>query len=154
MKNGRKKRVLPRGMSLKENIRESMVKMDRALKGEIVAQAAPKLITPEELPALEVNYLGHHKWEFGQEIIIIAELTAISTERYMHEDPVTEELIARKLPKQYKDFRDVFSKRESDELPPSRKCDHRIELTEDRPEGKGPLYHMPLDKLNMLRDYW
>ena len=152
-KDGRRRRVLPGGKSLKEDMKNSMAKMDKALKGEIGMQAVPAPISVEEQAALEVNYLGHHEWKLGQETVTVAELTAMSTERHMHEDPVTEELIAQKLPRRYQDFRDVFSKRESDELPPLRKCDHRIELKDDRPEGKGPLYHMPLNKLDMLSDH-
>ena len=104
---------------------------------------------------MEINDFGRHEWEFGGNAISIAELAAISTERHLHEDPDTEQLISQKLPREYEDFKDVFSKKKSDELPPRRSCDHRIEIAEgkERPEGRGPLYHMPLDKLDMLRDH-
>lgn len=35
----------------------------------------------------------------------------------------------RVVPEAYHDFLDVFSKHESDKLPPRRPCDHKIELT-------------------------
>ena len=56
---------------------------------------------------------------------------------------------------EYKDFADVFSNKRSDTLPPQRACDYKIEIAEGKkkPEGRGYLYHMPLEKLDMLRDY-
>ena len=59
------------------------------------------------------------------------------------------------MPAEYKDFADVFSKKKSDTLSPRRACDHKIEIVEGKkkPEGRGHLYHMPLKKLDMLRDH-
>ena len=56
---------------------------------------------------------------------------------------------------EYKDFADVFSKKKSDTLLPRRVCDHKIEITEGKKKLKGRkyLYHIPLKKLDMLRDY-
>ena len=42
------------------------------------------------------------------------------------EDPETAELIDKNLPPQYSEYRDVFSKTESNRLPPHREYDHVI----------------------------
>ncbi|KAI0991102.1 hypothetical protein K3495_g17085, partial [Podosphaera aphanis] len=59
------------------------------------------------------------------------------------------------IPPEYADFADVFSKAESDKLPPHRAYDHKIEL-----EGQGerslkysPLYKMSLDELEAVKKY-
>ena len=49
----------------------------------------------------------------------------------------------------------MFSKKRSDTLPPRKACNYKIEIAEGKkkPEGRGHLYHMPLEKLDMLRDH-
>ena len=56
---------------------------------------------------------------------------------------------------EYKDFADVFSNKRSDTLPPQRVCDHKIKIAvgKKKLEEWGYLYHMPLEKLDMLRDH-
>ena len=56
---------------------------------------------------------------------------------------------------EYKDFADVFSNKWSDTLLSQRACDYKIEIAEGKkkPEGRGHLYHIPLEKLDILRDH-
>ena len=65
------------------------------------------------------------------------------------------------LPRRYRDFRDVFSKKKSDELPPLRPgVDFKIEFRDDLPLkdlveiiGYSPLYKQSAEQLKAVRDY-
>jgi hypothetical protein len=66
----------------------------------------------------------------------------------------TREQILAKLPFNYADFMDVFSKSQSDELPPYRPSDHKIELLPDAtPLRAHPLYSMSTEQLVALKEY-
>lgn len=59
------------------------------------------------------------------------------------------------IPSEYHDFLDVFSKAESDDMPPYRpQVDHKIDVT-GRPEdlGYSPLYKLSLEELEAARKY-
>jgi hypothetical protein len=61
-----------------------------------------------------------------------------------------------KVPERYHDLLDVFSKASSDDLPPHRPYDHKIELEPDaKPEDLGfsPLYKMSLEELKVCREH-
>lgn len=58
-----------------------------------------------------------------------------------------------KLPVEYHEFLDVFSKKEADKLPPHRSYDHTIQLKEGSEPPFGPLYDMSRDELLVLREY-
>ena len=60
---------------------------------------------------------------------------------------------ATKLPKQYHDFLDVFSRKEADTLPEHRLYDHRIELEPGKTPPYGPLYGMSQNELKVLKKY-
>jgi hypothetical protein len=69
-------------------------------------------------------------------------------------DEATREQILAKLPFNYADFMDVFSKSQSDELPPHRPSDHKIELLPDAtPLRAHPLYSMSTEQLVALKEY-
>ena len=57
------------------------------------------------------------------------------------------------LPKQYHDFLDVFSKKESDVLPEHRPYDHAIKLKEGSPIPNQALYGMSRTEIEELRRY-
>jgi hypothetical protein len=58
-----------------------------------------------------------------------------------------------RLPKEYHEFMDVFSKQEADKLPPHRPYDHKIQLKEGVEPPFGPLYDMSREELQVLREY-
>jgi hypothetical protein len=58
-----------------------------------------------------------------------------------------------KLPKEYHEFLDVFSKKEADKLPPHRPYDHKIQLKEGAEPPFGPMYDMSRGELLVLREY-
>jgi transposase InsO family protein len=70
------------------------------------------------------------------------------------EDLTEEEVLRQTVPVEYHDLIDVFSKEESNKLPPHRAYDHKIKLTADPSElSYHPLYHMTVDELQVLKKY-
>jgi hypothetical protein len=69
------------------------------------------------------------------------------------EELADEEQITQKLPSQYSNFRDVFSKVASNKLAPHRKYDLKIEL-EGKPDlGFSPLYQYSTEELQACKQY-
>jgi hypothetical protein len=58
-----------------------------------------------------------------------------------------------KLPEEYQDFQDVFSKEEADHLPAHRLYDHTIPLQDDTQPPFGPVYNLTPEELVVLREY-
>ena len=54
---------------------------------------------------------------------------------------------------EYHDLLDVFSKKDSDTLPPHRKYDHKIILEEQQKPGHAPLYKMSPQELDAVKRY-
>ena len=65
--------------------------------------------------------------------------------------------VKQKLPQSYHDYADVFLKSVSDQLPPHRSCDIKIEIEEDKSHeqaiGHAPLYKISLEELEAVRTY-
>jgi hypothetical protein len=57
------------------------------------------------------------------------------------------------LPEEVRDFKDVFSPKEAEKLPPHRPHDHDIRLLEGKTPPFGPLYAMSQDKLKALKEW-
>jgi hypothetical protein len=58
-----------------------------------------------------------------------------------------------KLPPEYHEFLDVFSRKEADRLPPHRTYDHKIKITKKEGHGFGPLYGMSRNELLVLKKF-
>ena len=54
---------------------------------------------------------------------------------------------------EYHDLLDVFSKKDSDTLPPHQKYDHKIILEEQQKHGHAPLYKMSPQELDAVKCY-
>ena len=82
------------------------------------------------------------------------EIEAIQ-ESAAQEELDNEELIAQKLPSQYTDFKDVFSKAASDMLAPHRLYDLKITLDKEKANtlGFSPLYQHSLEELKACKQY-
>ena len=159
-RDGRRPVILKRGATWED---DSTGKMRRALEGRFEPPVPMKTREPpvptktrqnQDRFSLEINFLGAHEWHYGEEKTTLAEISEIAETRHWTEDPDYERALQKRLPAAYEEFKDVFSKRQSDTLPPPRDCDHQIKLTEDKKAlgGCGRLYHMPLEKLDLLRD--
>lgn len=85
----------------------------------------------------------------------LAEIDKIVYERREKELDEELETIHQRLPDQYKEFADVFSKTASDTLPPPRNVDHQLDLEEDPSKtlGYSPLYEMSTEELEAAREY-
>ena len=59
----------------------------------------------------------------------------------------------KKLPTEYHDFLNVFSRADSDILPPHRSYNHKIPLMEEKTLPWGPLYSMSQNELKILKKY-
>jgi hypothetical protein len=67
---------------------------------------------------------------------------------------ITRKQILAKLPFNYADFVDVFSKSQNDELPPYRSSDHKIELLPDAISLRAySLYSISTEQLVVLKEY-
>jgi hypothetical protein len=65
----------------------------------------------------------------------------------------TDQDLPDRVPSQYHEFLDVFSKQESDILPPHRAYDHKIELEGPNTLGFSPLYKMNETELRTVKQY-
>jgi hypothetical protein len=63
--------------------------------------------------------------------------------------------VQERLPKEYTEFADVFSKAASDTLPPRRPYDHKIQLTGDTTDALSfsPLRHQSTEELQAIKQY-
>jgi Reverse transcriptase (RNA-dependent DNA polymerase) len=58
---------------------------------------------------------------------------------------------SQELPREYKEYQDIFSKEKANELPPQGQLEHTIELTEDLPHR--PIYNLSEKELKVLHEY-
>ena len=153
--------------------------MERELRGEIrqvfvqPVQSSRDLEIPisqisSEIPAtgetLDVGVVPRSRWNEFEGLLrtedpdcFVGAVTSveiggiIEEKRTRSEDPDTARLVRQKLPRKWRDLADVFSKTASDELPPHRACDMKIELTNDLPDVTSPLYKLSIEHLELLR---
>ena len=99
-------------------------KINRALRGKLITYSRPRPIIKAPKVKGDVNFLGVHEWYYREERISLAEITIILKARYKKEDPEYAATLRNRLPAVYREFKDVFSRKESDTLPSRRECDH------------------------------
>jgi hypothetical protein len=95
-----------------------------------------------------------HKHRYSEEFsFFMCMLDRAIKDALAEENEKTKEQILTKLPTEYHNFANVFSKVESSALPPHRPIDHKVELLPDTAPLKAyPLYSMSADQLVALRD--
>ena len=165
--------------------RMNMAKMSRALRGQslltdqsmesedlsrpvMANQKLQRETTSHQVAQIDIAAIGaapfqRHLKKKDTEVFIasLSEIDRIIEEKRekdrQKEDHYEEELVQQLLPKQYQEYADVFSKAASDELPPRRANDYRIELedgkTAEREVGYSPLYKQTAEELEAARDY-
>ena len=109
--------------------------------------------THEPIPKMDICHIGpapfamlarkHDHEVFAASMSDIEKALAPKT----HTDPST------KVPTEYHDYLDVFSRRNADQLPEHRPYDHKIELEPGTQPKFGPLYGMSQEELKVLRKY-
>jgi len=153
--------------------RSDMAKMSRALQGQDINAIAVNVkpqrkTTNQRTVQIDIAAIGaapfqRHLQKKDTEVFIasLSEIDRVIEEKRekdrQKEDYDEQELVQQLLPKQYQEYADVFSKAASDELPPQRTNDYRIELedgkTAEREVGYSPLYKQTAEELEAARDY-
>ena len=148
--------------------RDNLAKMTRELlKTENSKHTISKIKSPslgETMLQIDIAMIGaagfhRHSRKKDTEIFIthLYEIDRIIEEKTEIISDPEAELITKKLPACYSDYRDVFSKSASDTLPPSRPCDHKIELESNtfprKSIGYSPLYKLSAEELEAARKY-
>jgi hypothetical protein len=64
-----------------------------------------------------------------------------------------EQVLEKKVPKEYHDFADIFSAGEAEILPPHRSYDHRIDTIDNQEPPFGKIYNMSTNELEALKSY-
>jgi hypothetical protein len=98
---------------------------------------------------------AQHKHRYTEEFLFSINMLDRAIENvFAEEDEETRKQILTKLPGEYQNFADVFSKSESSILPPHRSIDYKVELLPDAALFKAhPLYSILADQLIALKEY-
>jgi transposase InsO family protein len=138
-------------MGLELNREEPERPKNRAL--ETVLKAGP-------LPSIDIAMIGaaafHRNCQRPENTFFATSLYEIDRmiqEKTDQREESDEELVRKKLPRKYRAYQDVFSKAASDQLPPSRALDHKIQLEEEHSLGYCPLYNQSVDELKATKQY-
>jgi hypothetical protein len=83
----------------------------------------------------------------------IYEIDRIIDEKLQAEYDESDDRVEQELPAAYTEFTDVFSKKASDQLPPHRPYDHKIQLEADNTLGYSPLYNQSVEELLAVKKY-
>jgi len=150
--------------------RDCLAKMDRMLKTAELTEAVkpPRRDKPKknlrDLPTIDIAPIGavafhRHMMKKDSEIFVTSlhEIDRIIDEKNRASDPDEQEILD-KLPVCYQEYKDVFSKKESDTLPPFRQgFDYKVELEEGADPNKGvghsPLYKQNAEELEAAKQY-
>jgi hypothetical protein len=103
----------------------------------------------------ELRRHAQHKHRYAEKFSFSINMLDRAIENVLaKENEETREQILTKLPGEYQNFADVFSKSESSILPPHRPIDHKIELLPDATPLKAhSLYSMLANQLIALKEY-
>ena len=127
-----------------------------------LANHAPRIqhnSAPKEpnMPAVSIAMISavafHHNLKRKENTLFTASLYKIDQILKEKQGPTKEtteseeELITKMLPKVYAEFKDVFSKAASEELPPHRPYDHKIKIEGENTIGYSLLRHQSVDEL-------
>ena len=157
--------------------RSNMWKMERALNDEATGQKKganfvhernnrshrPATKSPIDIAIIGSAPFEQHMKNKNTEVFVTSLYEIDRTiedkrfEERQAEEMAEQELIRQRLPQQYKEYSDVFSKAASDELPPHQPNDYQIHLEEGtHPEqtiGHSPLYKQSQEELEAAQEY-
>ncbi|ELR04401.1 hypothetical protein GMDG_01477 [Pseudogymnoascus destructans 20631-21] len=111
--------------------------------------------TPMHICEISANAFHHEMMQNDSEFFqtSIYEIDQIIHEKELVEDEETLRLIQQKLPHMHRRYTDVFSKLESDRIPPHRIYDHKIQLEAPLPNAFSPLYGQGTEELKATKQY-
>lgn len=118
----------------------------------------PAKRTAKELEPLDVCSLAKISTEeviYSTSLSEIDQILAYRCSTVVNSLEMEEDLESR-VPKEYHNFLDVFSRHKADELPPHREYDHKIEFEPGKgPKDLGfsPLWHQTTEELRVLKQY-
>jgi transposase InsO family protein len=141
--------------------------MERELKGICPTVQKTQVSKPEplskELVMIDIAMIGaagftriaRHKGNtvFTTSLYEIDRLIEEKTQAQLSSKETPEQLVERKFPAAYAAYKDVCSKTASDQLPPHRPYDHKIELEGPNTLGFSPLYNHNLEELQAMKKY-
>jgi hypothetical protein len=81
------------------------------------------------------------------------EIDRIIDDKLQAEYDASDDQVEQELPAVFAEYTDVFSKKASDELPPHRPYDHKIQLETDNTLGYSPLYNQSVKELQAVKKY-
>ena len=98
---------------------------------------------------------SHRKEETGLFIIYKLDIEIKKRRREVLNEDTLEfrELVYGRLPKQYHSLMNLYSKKESDKLPPHRAFDHKITILQDPDVKYSLLYKISTSELETIRQY-
>src|SRR5208282_4967836 len=144
------------------DLRDNLRKMDQELKGSIAV--SPTKVSDncsyQALPAIDIKEIGAVGFHYNlckQENEFFStslyEIDRLIADALQDEDEETREEILRQLPPTYRDYIDAFSKLASNQLPPHRSYDYKIQLEADHSLGFHPLYKQTAEELLATKQY-
>ncbi len=103
----------------------------------------------------EIDWLIEEHWEEKRARVLQIQINTIQGGLPDTESDEVQRLIAEKLPLYLADYADICSKTNSDVLPPSRSCDHKIKFKDpSKPfQNINPLYQISMEHLQLLKEY-
>ena len=136
--------------------------LEGKVKGTIPSKNSPTRVPKPDLPNIDIAAIGasafhRHVRRKDTEVFMTSlhEIDRIIQEKTAPLDDDEKEVL-EKLPSQYHDWKDVFSKKASDTLPPDRHCNHKIELesgvSPTNVIGHSPLYKQSVDELEAAKN--
>jgi hypothetical protein len=132
-------------------------------KLELKPELRPNLALPrgERKPAIidiaMIGAAGFHRNLKNKSNTLFAttiyEIDRIIQDKLQAEYDQSDSQVEQELPTEFTEFADVFSKKASDQLPPHRPYDHKIQLEGDNTLGYSPLYNQSVEELQAVKKY-
>jgi hypothetical protein len=144
---------------------QNLEKMRRELQGIVEQPPPPPLVrklTARDVITIDIAMIGAAGFKhltkrkgntvFTMSLYEIDKLIEEKTQLLLEEEAL-EQLVERKLPAVYANYKDVFSKAALDQLPPHRLYDYKIQLEGENNLGFSPLYNYNLEELQTMKKY-
>ena len=135
--------------------REPLKEGDRKAKNDLTRRRGE--IKPATIDIAMIGSAGFHRNLKNKSntlfVTNIYQIDRIIDEKLQAEYDESDDQVEQELPAAFAEFTDVFSKKASDELPPHRPFDHKIQLESDNTLGYSPLYNQSVEELLAVKKY-